>query len=585
MKKSQMLAFCLALAAGVAQAAATATLVRDQDLLVSPSLGASVVTRVSKSTPIEVLQRQAGWVQISARGSVGWVRMLALKTREDAGSTSLTNMLVSWWNNARIGDSSRVTAIAGLRSLPKPQPASHALIMAVGQYGGGIPALSAATQDIDAAVMMANGMGVPEENIVVLKDTDLKLDGMKRALDGLVERVMPGDQVFVYFSGHGTRMTLRDGQQERCAEGLLSADGKVLTDTEIEGLFKRLSTKARRVVSFFDACHSGGAATRAVDMGMTKGGFTAKYWAKPNTPSCETPSNSLSQGLTTRALGASASAGNFIHIASSRADEVSLEENGKGSLATQAWLQCLSEGAKDLDASGGITISEIGSCAQDQINLKVASKSPGGYAPQHITLTGNQALVVGASGGSETFSGGAKAALQDIFANRDARRQVTLTANPTDMRIRADKLGLTLHSTHAGFVYLLMVDNSGKSFDMLFPNKRDSANSIRAGETLSLPRAGWDVMAGGPPGQNTVLAIVSATPRDFSKLGMKPAGPFSAIEASPDGTNNQIQLAAVSTSNADKPACRAVGKQRALVVVEDCSDAYGAAMVTINEVN
>ena len=582
MKVYRFLVFLLALASGCAMAA-SASLVRDQYLLSSPRTGAPVVSRVSKSTPIEVLQRRSGWVQVSAQGHVGWVRMLAVKSSESSGSTSLTNMLMSWWNSTGFGDSSRVTAIAGLRSLPKPQPASHALIMAIGQYGAGVPTLDSATEDIDAAVMMANGMGVPEENIVVVKDGDLKLDGMRSALNGLVDSVLPGDQVFIYFSGHGTRMMLGEGQQSRCAEGLLAADGGVLLDTEIESLFKRLSQKARRVVSFFDACHSGGAATRAADMGMLKGGFKVKYWAKPNTQSCENPSNTLSLGLPTRALGEKSGADNFIHIASSRADEVSLEATGEGSLATQAWLKCLGEGAKDLDASGGISISEIGSCAQDQINLKVAANS--GYSPQHITLTGNQALVVGASAGSDAHSAGAIAALNDIYANRDARRQVELKANPVNMKIRSDKLGLTLTSSHAGFVYLLMVDGTGKTFDMLFPNKKDSANFIRAGETLYLPRQGWDVIAGGPAGQDTVLAIVSDAPRDFSKIGMRPAGPFSSIEASPQGANHDIQLAAASTTNADKPACRAVGKQRALLVVEDCSDAYGAAMININEVN
>ena len=579
MNAYRVLIFLLAFSASLAQAATSATLVRDQDLLVSPNVGAMVVGRVAKSAPVEVLQRQSGWVQISAQDKVGWVRMLALKAGRDSGYTSLSNMLVSWWKNNSQNDSQRVTAIAGLRSLPKSQPSSHALIMSIGQYAGAIPGLSAADQDIDAAVMMANGMGVPEENTKVLKDGELGLEAMLKAMDGLVERVLPGDQVFIYFSGHGTRMTVQDAQRERCGEGLLAADGGVLTDTEIEALLQRLSKKARRVMTFFDACHSGGAASRATGLGA----FKAKYWAKPNVTSCENPSNALSQGLPTRALGANPSAGNFIHIASSRSDEVSLQETGKGGLATQAWLQCLGEGAKDLDASGGISIDEIGRCAQDRINLKVATAS--GFSPQHITMTGNQALVVGASAGSDQSSAGAKAALQDIYSNRDARRQITLNASPTDLRIRADKLGLVLHSSHAGYVYLLMVDSTGKTFDMLFPNKRDSANFIRAGETLHLPRPGWDVIASGPPGRDTVLAIVSDSPRDFAKLGMKPAGPFSAIEANSQAVNNEIQLAAASASNADKPACRAVGKQRALLVVEDCSDAYGAAMVTVNEIN
>jgi hypothetical protein len=579
MKLCKILIFIWGMSVGLAQAAVTGTLIRDQNLLDSPNERASVVAKVSKSTSVDVLQRRAGWVQVNAQGKVGWVRMLALKSSRDSSSSSLSKMLVSWWDRPKPAETTRITAIAGLRSLPKPQPSSHALIMAAGDYQTGIPRLTATNEDIDAAVMIANGMGVPEENMVVLKEADLALNKMRKALDDLLERVLPGDQVFIYFSGHGTRVSLREGGKERCAEGLLAADGGVLTDVEIETLLKNLSSKARRVVTFFDASHSGGVASSSAELKS----FKVKNWHQPNTKACTKPSYALSTGLITRALGERASAGNFIHIASSRADEASLEETGKGSLATQSWLQCLGEGAKDLDASGGISISEIGDCAQNLINQKLPSKS--GFNPQQMILTGNSAMVVAASAGSETISGGAKAALQDIFVNRDAGRLITLDADPINMRIRKDRLGLKLHSSHAGYVYLLMVDSSGKTFDMLFPNKRDTANYIRAGETLQLPRRGWDVMAGGPPGQNTVLAIVSDSPRDFTKLGMKPAGPFSVVAADSQAVNHEIQSVVSSASNADNAACSAVGGQRALMVIDDCSDVYGAAIVTINEIN
>ncbi|MEK7190868.1 MAG: caspase family protein, partial [Pseudomonadota bacterium] len=140
----------------------------------------------------------------------------------------------------------------------------HALILTISQYQGGVPPLAGVQQDGKSATAIARKMGVPEKNIVRLSDQQLTLAGMRRAFDDLTNRLQPNDQVFIYYSGHGSRTLVREQGAERCAESLVTVDADFLTDTEFEQRLKKLSQKADKVIAFLDACHSGGVTTRAV---------------------------------------------------------------------------------------------------------------------------------------------------------------------------------------------------------------------------------------------------------------------------------------------------------------------------------
>jgi hypothetical protein len=117
---------------------------------------------------------------------------------------------------------------------------------------------------------------------------------------------------------------------------------------------------------------------------------------------------------------------------------------------------------------------------------------------------------------------------------------------------------------------------------MLFPNRLDGANQLEAGQVVRLPRAEWEVTAGGPPGTTQVLAMVTDAPRDFSKLDMKPAGPFSVLEASPIAAKD-IQLVTNETPAAATPECTDPLARRNLAVAKRCSNAYGAALIAVEE--
>ncbi len=501
-------------------------------------------------------------------------------------------------------------ATTGIRGFSKPPSAtSHALIMTIGDYQGNIPKLKGVPFDAATATEIAQRMGVPAANIHALKDGELTLEGMRRAMDELEAKLGGNDQVFIYYSGHGGRQLVQEDGEERCAESLITVDGQGFTDTEMESRLKRFSDKAQKTIVFLDACHSGGVTTRSVSTAP------AAYMAKSYTPpglSCVKPTNILTRGiLAPKAAGSGG--GNFVHIAAARDSEISLDQPGRGGVASQAWLACLSGAAKDTDGSGGLSAQEIQTCAQGRIEEQL--KGAQGFLPHHVSIIGNPAMVlsyavketvpaavpataaipapvsapvkvpvvlaVPAVVAPAVAPPSALAALNDIYNNRDDRRLVTLTAAKSSLKIGRDNLDFTLSSREGGYVYLMMVGSDGQTFDLLFPNQLDRNNLIEVGGSMRLPRPAWQLSAEGPPGKDTLLAIVTDSPRDFSEAGLKPSGPFSAVAAV---AAKDIQLVTSGGAQAAAAECADPSATRNISIKKSCSTGYAAALLTVEEV-
>lgn len=69
----------LALAAGAAWAADTATLVKDSELKAEPFADAKTLAELPRNASVEVVKRQGAWVQVKGDRGQGWVRLLALR--------------------------------------------------------------------------------------------------------------------------------------------------------------------------------------------------------------------------------------------------------------------------------------------------------------------------------------------------------------------------------------------------------------------------------------------------------------------------------------------------------------------------
>jgi len=159
-------------------------------------------------------------------------------------------------------------------------------------------------------------------------------------------------------------------------------------------------------------------------------------------------------------------------------------------------------------------------------------------------------------------------ALDDVFQARNRNHAVTISIEQSQVRIGTDPLRFAIRSSRPGHVYVLMVGTDRSQFWLLFPNALDQDNRIAADTELALPRATWRMVAGGPPGANQFLAIVSDAPRDFSGAGLKRHGAFGAFPlAGPRAGNGTF---------AGKAVCAATAPP--------CSAAYGAAVFSIAEV-
>lgn len=140
-------------------------------------------------------------------------------------------------------------------------------------------------------------------------------------------------------------------------------------------------------------------------------------------------------------------------------------------------------------------------------------------AAQAAALQANTTAATGSSSLPSTPAVvGALASLKDIYAQRDIRRSVTVTMPKDTLRIDQDMFTMTVTSSHAGYVYVLLLGSDETSFYMLFPNALDKTNRIEANKPMKLPRPHWGVNASGPPGTDQILVIVSETARNLSVL-------------------------------------------------------------------
>lgn len=500
-----------------------------------------------------------------------------------------------------------VTAVA-LASMALPASAEiRGLILAIADYPGPA-ALPGVKKDVALAKRLAQWMRVPERSLVILQDGGLKLDGLRHALQDFSNSVRPGDEVFLYYSGHGGRMEIaRNGPTAQCAESFVAADLKFFMDKDFKSWLEGISAKAAKVVVFADSCHSGGladekakTATRSVNKDLRPKFFAPKADLSPSGGTCE-PVNLAKAVVMTRTLRS-----NSAYIAAARDNEVAWSTS-RGSSASMAWVTCLETPGTDRDGSGSISVEELRQCGQEWLGRNNFN--------QHLHVVGNTQMVLGfgntyampepqstatptplpaptaaVSAPAPIPTPSPQAALRtmldELAANGDPKRQVGINPLRVRVTIGKDPVEFDVVTKDPGYLYLLHQGSDGKTVDLLFPNKLDQDNYISAG-THRFPRPAWRITAGGPPGADRIIAIVSPMRRDFGRLAAGELGPFSLLADS-------NRLGAASTRNlmieSLRPATPAAGDctTRNLNIVanqRDCVSAYGAAVTRIEEVN
>src|ERR1700674_3268636 len=129
-------------------------------------------------------------------------------------------------------------------------PSNHALIITVSEYQRS--PLPGVLTDRKLATDLATRFGVPPQNIVQLSEQQVTAEGLKQPFAAMGESIMPGDKLYVYFSGHGARSLNKATGQ--CTESIVMQDMHVVTNAEFAGMIKPLSAKADKTVVMLDSC-------------------------------------------------------------------------------------------------------------------------------------------------------------------------------------------------------------------------------------------------------------------------------------------------------------------------------------------
>jgi Caspase domain/Domain of unknown function (DUF4384) len=494
-----------------------------------------------------------------------------------------------------------VTAAHADGNYAPPQLSNHALIITVSEYQKS--PLPGVLTDRKLGIELAQRLGVPPENIVQLSEQQVTRDGLKQAFADMNQTIMPGDKLYVYFSGHGARFFSKATGQ--CTESLVMQDMHVVTNTEFAGMIRPLSAKTDKTIVMLDSCHSGGVAAAAGSRSLASQ-FRPKYSPEASSPQCSLAVNLGSYSFN-RGLDLHTTDHNMVILAAARNNEVAWDTS-KGGAMTYNFEQCLAGGATDSDHSGSLSMQELTDCVQARLN-----KTQEVSALQHPTLAGNTGLVPvlsdsGAGANAATAVPGSStapsvpnvpssppsagidtlASMNDIFGQRDDRWEVSAKLQTPTLKIGAN-LNLTVHSQREGFVYLFYRGTQPDSFYLLFPNQLDAANAIKANQDLQLPRQDWNVTALGPKGTDHLMVMVTETPRDFSTLALpaeyvSKSGPFEKIQPTAQAIARIGQAAALSAAFTNKE-CQSLsgGGKRDLAVARHCSNVFGAAMISVEE--
>ena len=95
-----------------------------------------------------------------------------------------------------------------------------------------------------------------------------------------------------------------------------------------------------------------------------------------------------------------------------------------------------------------------------------------------------------------------------------------------------EPVAFTVKVRSTGYLYVLSIPERTRDVVLLFPNAKDESNRVQAGETIQLPRAGWQLEAGDPPERLSLLGILSPTPRTFEAPRFTHQEPFATADLS-----------------------------------------------------
>ena len=416
-----------------------------------------------------------------------------------------------------------------------PQPESRpsmagkrALLIGIDAYQF-VSSLNGPVNDAnDMAAFLVEQAGFRQGDLRMLLDAEATRDNILTAIETwLIEGTSPGDDVLLYFSGHGFQQPDLDGDEpDNLDETLVPVDARVdegrvvrgmITDDDLAGLLDRLVDRRTYVV--VDACHSG-TSTRALS-----DGDTWRYTKTPRLPDGSPLRVSRTRGVAgtvqrVTSIVQSAHA-NAVVWTAVRADQKALVDreavDRAGSVFTRRMLSGAKLGKADRDRNGIVTMTELHEYLLSE-SASYCERHPGdcrnGLTPQ-LQVNPNQLQDPAFERQRMDLPGSAKLA-KDLLLEpvSDSNGTIRLRIDPGSRMSIGDVLNIVVESDRGGYLTLLDIDAAGRLVQ-IFPNEPSLRVGvparITARRSVTLPgeHVGFQFKATPPAGRGLLVGIVS----------------------------------------------------------------------------
>lgn len=145
----------------------------------------------------------------------------------------------------------------------EPKPSKYAVLIGINKYDPSLDAnLNGCVNDVEAMYdILVNTYNFPPDNIRMVTDFRATGDEIFSRIEWLIDHTIPGDELVLHYSGHGSQVRDRDGDElaDELDEIICPTDldwDYPFTDDDIAHLFKQ-KVDGVSLTFICDSCHSG----------------------------------------------------------------------------------------------------------------------------------------------------------------------------------------------------------------------------------------------------------------------------------------------------------------------------------------
>jgi uncharacterized caspase-like protein len=423
-----------------------------------------------------------------------------------------------------------------------------ALLVGIDNYPDEGNQLRGCVEDVKSVERLLTGkLGYAPDKITTLTDAQATrsriVESFRRELTA---RAQPGDEVFFYYSGHGSFIPDALSAEADGTEGVLcpydtndhQPAATLIADHQLRELLAALPTS--RAIMVLDSCHSGNITTRG---GISSKRLKAKYMRLGFDPA---DYNALPRRIRTRGGGSVTGAGlttsgnpEHVILAACAADQSAYIDEPVGSVFTQAFVHVARSLKPERTTYGDLVKAlgaEVETYMREHGDFRQQSPQAKGVLTQTVFLPNSPAdrasaiSSLGKGSGRATDDG-----MERVGAAQVPRTDFPLTVWPDKSTYRdGESMRIYVRADKDCYLRLYHRDVEG-NVQLIFPNPWQQDNRVKAKQPVAVPdaKASFQFTAAAPFGSEIVIAVASTSQfADLEKVQWKP-GEFIDYGAGP----------------------------------------------------